>query len=130
MDRQTREFIRQRADNRCEYCGLHQSQAPSLLFHTEHIRARQHGGDDSADNGCLACPTCNFKKGPNQSGYDPLTGLLVGLYNPRNDIWSKHFREDDGMVEGLTTQGRATVALLDMNRERLVRLRQIVEEDE
>ena len=130
MDRQTRDLIRRRAENRCEYCGLRQSQAPWLLFQTEHIRARQHGGADSAENGCLACPPCNSKKGPNQSAYDPATAQLVRLYNPRSDAWHEHFREEDGVVEGLTPEGRATVAPLEMNRERLVRLRQIFDTDE
>ena len=36
MDARLRQLTRQRADNRCEYCGLGQDQEP-LTFHVEHI---------------------------------------------------------------------------------------------
>ncbi len=130
MDRIARDMVRRRAGNRCEYCGLRQSQAPWIVFHIEHVRAHQHGGDDSTDNACLACPPCNAKKGPNQSAFDPQSGNLVRLYHPRADTWESHFLDEDGNVVGLTAEGRATVALLEMNRLELVRLRQIIDESE
>jgi hypothetical protein len=130
MDREARDVVRLRANGRCEYCDLRQSRTPLLTFHIEHIQARQHRGDDSVDNACLACPSCNFKKGPNQSAFDPQTGLLVRLFHPRKDVWSEHFRDEDGQVIGRTAEGRATVALLEMNRPELVRMRQIADEQE
>jgi len=72
----------------------------------------------------LACRSSNLHKGTNQSAYDPESGRLVRLFNPRNDDWHIHFRADDGQVFGLTPEGRATVALLKMNRPGLVELRQ------
>jgi hypothetical protein len=128
MDRRTRELVRRRAAGRCEYCGLRQTQAPWLVFHVEHIRARQHHSDDSPDNACVACPACNSKKGPNPSAFDPLTGLLVRLFNPRTDVWTEHFRDEDGQVTGLTPEGRATAALLEMNRPELIRMRQTIDD--
>ena len=130
MDRNERDLVRRRAGSRCEYCGLRQSQAPWLQFHIEHIRSRQHQGDDTPQNACLACPPCNSKKGPNQSAYDPLTGDLVRLFHPRTDVWEAHFRDEDGQIVGLTPMGRATVALLGMNEPELVRLRQIIDDTE
>ena len=53
--------------------------------HIEHIVARQHGGLSRLDNLALACWNCNLKKGPNLSGIDPTTGLVVALFNPRKD---------------------------------------------
>jgi len=44
MDDALREFVRQRAAERCEYCLLPQSAARFFTFHVEHIRAKQHGG--------------------------------------------------------------------------------------
>jgi len=126
MDRQTLDYVRRRAGERCEYCGLSQAQFPSLRFHTEHIRARQHQGSDAPDNLCLACPFCNLQKGTNQSAYDPTSGQLVRLFNPRTDIWQEHFRSEQGLITGLTPEGRSTVALLQMNRTQLIRLRQTV----
>jgi 5-methylcytosine-specific restriction endonuclease McrA len=76
--------VRRRASDRCEYCHLPQS-AFRRPFHIEHIVARQHGGLSRLDNLALACWNCNLKKGPNLSGIDPTTGLVVALFNPRKD---------------------------------------------
>ena len=40
MDEALREFVRQRAGERCEYCLLPQSAAIFFTFHVEHIRAK------------------------------------------------------------------------------------------
>ena len=56
MDEALREFVRQRASDRCEYCLLPQSAARFFTFHVEHIRAKQHGGQDIESNLALACP--------------------------------------------------------------------------
>jgi hypothetical protein len=130
MDRKTREFVITRARGHCEYCRLEQAQIPFFAFHVEHIRARQHQGDDSSDNLCLACRACNSLKGTNQSAYDPVTGTLVRLFNPRSDDWHANFSNEEGLIVGLTPEGRATVALLQMNRDQRVRLRQSPIEDE
>jgi 5-methylcytosine-specific restriction endonuclease McrA len=73
MDVKLRQFVRMRAAQHCEYCGLPQ-EFSELRFHIEHVTSRQHGGDDDADNLALACPDCNFRKGPNLTGIDPNTG--------------------------------------------------------
>ena len=77
MNNALREFVRQRANNRCEYCLLPQSAAAFFRFHIEHIRARQHGGEDVEENLALACPDCNARKGPNLTsvGLAPLSVL-------------------------------------------------------
>lgn len=71
MDASVRQFVRERAANRCEYCRLSQFEGGTIQFHIEHIRPRQHGGDDSVENLALACSTCNWHKGPNLSAIDP-----------------------------------------------------------
>jgi hypothetical protein len=45
MDAATRDFVRRRADNRCEYCLLGQEYS-DLTHQIEHIVAKQHGGRD------------------------------------------------------------------------------------
>jgi 5-methylcytosine-specific restriction endonuclease McrA len=64
MDAETRQLVRSRANQRCEYCGIHQRIYPDFAFHIEHIVARQHGGGDELDNLALSCHLCNSKKGP------------------------------------------------------------------
>ena len=129
MDAATRSLITKRANDHCEYCHLEQTSMPLVRFHIEHIRAVQHGGSDSIDNLCLACPSCNSSKGPNQSAYDPETGTLMRLFNPRLDTWEAHFRVEDGFIIGETPLGRATIELLKMNSDRLIRLRQLSGEE-
>ncbi len=115
MDAATRELVRHRAGNRCEYCGVTARLWARLRFHVEHIVARQHGGGDSPENLALACHLCNAHKGPNLSGIDPTTGRVVTLFHPRHEQWVVHFTRFGGKIIGQTETGRATVAVLDMN---------------
>jgi hypothetical protein len=126
MDSRTREFVRRRASDRCEYCGLPEAAAPFFAFHIEHIRARQHQGDDDLTNLALACPDCNAKKGPNLATISPDSGQLIELFNPRIHVWSEHFTFVGAEVVGRTDIGRATVQLLDMNEDERVIVREQV----
>ncbi len=118
---------RGRAAYACEY--LSHSQATSLIpFHVEHIVSRQHGGSDDPGGLALACDRRNAYKGPNLSSIDPETRAVVALFNPRADLWSKHFVVRGGQIEGLTPTGRATVRLLNMNAARRVELRRAWDE--
>jgi len=78
------------ANYNCEYCRLPQSAA----FHKhepDHIIPLQHGGETENNNLALACMHCNRYKGPNVAFYDPTTGKLVPLFNPRIQNWENHF---------------------------------------
>jgi hypothetical protein len=122
MDAGTREFARQRAGDRCEYCLLRQEHSqPS--HHIEHIVAKQHGGSDELDNLALACHRCNLRKGPNLTGIDPLSGAVVALFHPRRERWAEHFEFRGVHIEGLTATGRTTVHVLAMNDARRLELR-------
>ena len=118
-----REQVRQRAEDRCEYCHLHQSAAPFFTFHLEHVRARQHGGTDDLSNRALACPDCNASKGTNPSAYDPESDVLVFLFNPRVHSWDEHFETRRPLIVGRTPIGRATVQLLGMNDDERAEMR-------
>jgi hypothetical protein len=94
-------------------------------FEVEHIMPiSQHGGAE-LDNLALSCHACNRFKADSITGIDSLTGTDIPLYNPRTDIWSKHFLADanTGTITGLTGVGRATVNRLRMNREQQVNAR-------
>ena len=120
----TRALVRERARARCEYCGLAQTCEPFFTFHIEHIVARQHGGTDEAENLALACYHCNCHKGPNLTAVDPQSGQVVPLFDPRQQVWSGHFRQVGEFVEGQTAFGRATASLLKMNAPERRRLRE------
>ena len=124
MDATTRTIVRERAEWRCEYCGIPEAATPFVPFHVEHVIAQQHRVDDSLDNLALACDRCNAFKGPNLSSVDTVTNAVVHLFHPRIDVWDEHFQLDEGIVVGLTPKGRATVRLLCMNAPRRVQLRE------
>jgi HNH endonuclease len=116
VDDTTKEAVRRRAGDRCEYCGVHQRYYPDFTFHVEHIVARQHRGTDVPENLALSCHLCNKQKGPNLSGLDPVTGALTRLFHPRTDLWVEHFRlEESGEIVGPTPIGRTPVYVLGMN---------------
>ena len=125
MDDATRDLVCRRAGDRCEYCLLPQEASPLLTFHVEHIIAKQHLDEDVDDPGtlALACNRCNAYKGTNLSSVDPDTKETVLLYHPRNDAWKDHFLLRGGEIVGLTSTGRATVRLLNMNAPQRVELR-------
>jgi hypothetical protein len=120
VDAETRRLVRQRAENRCEYCHL-----PEVLgdvtFHVEHIVARQHQGGDKLSNLALACDRCNLTKGPNLS--TKVEGETVELFHPRQHQWNDHFAFSGPEIVGVTPIGQATVRLLKMNAPRRVAIR-------
>jgi hypothetical protein len=128
VDAATRQMVRQRASDRCEYCGLRQEQSPLAALHIEHIVPKKHGGGDDPDNLALACIDCNLHKGTNIAGYDPVTGELTELFHPRRHEWDKHFRWDGVMIVGVTAIGRTTVNVLQLNAEEQVQLRTVFKE--
>jgi hypothetical protein len=92
----------------------------------EHLVPLAAGGESAPENLALACFACNRRKWDRQTGRDPETGEASRLYNPRTDVWNDHFMWSKSKVEvvGITPVGRATVASLEMNRERAVRIRE------
>ena len=101
-----RDQVRQRAKARCEYCQLPQT-CTVLPHEIDHILAQKHRGQTSLENLCLACAQCNASKGSNIAGYDPVTGKLTSLFNPRTHIWTEHFHWNGPTLVGTTPIARA-----------------------
>src|SRR5258708_2462641 len=114
MARIRRKLVLERSGYRCEYCQLSQD-STTLPHEVDHIRAKTHRGPTSLENTCLACAYCNGAKGTNVAGYDPETGELVPLFNPRTGTWSEHFAWDGPILIGQTVEGRATIEVLNIN---------------
>ena len=114
MAKSRRQQIRERAQDRCEYCELPQA-CTTLPHEVDHIRAQKHHGPTTLENTCWACASCNAAKGPNASGYDGVTGRLVRLFNPRRDRWQEHFAWRGPVLVGKTPRGRATIDVLSIN---------------
>jgi len=104
-----------RAGHRCAYC-----RAPegifNLRFEVEHILPTSRKGLDAVSNCALACRSCNLHKSNQVEGLDGLTGEIVCLFHPRNDLCEEHFRVDmeSGTIIGLTEIGRVTIMSLQL----------------
>jgi hypothetical protein len=120
-----RNQIRQRAADRCEYCQLPQK-CTILPHEVDHIRSDKLHGATTLQNGAWSCAQCNRAKGPNASGFDPLTDKLVRLFHPRKDRWDKHFAWDGPVLVGATRIGRATIDVLRINHADRVEHRQLL----
>ena len=115
--------VAQRAGDRCEYCRMHQS-LQGARFHLEHIVPTSRGGVTKLENLAWACPGCNLRKSDRVDAPDPDSGVSVPLFHPRTHAWQEHFAWEDYQVVGLTAIGRATMAVLDLNHPRRMRIRQ------
>jgi len=125
MDKVTRTRVIERAGNVCEYCHLPQFAQPFVTFHIDHVVPSQHRRDDSLDNLCLSCQSCNLHKGTNLSTVDPNSDAVIPVFNPRIDRWTDHFKFVDSVVVGVTTVGQGTIKLLAMNTPQRVELRKL-----
>lgn len=108
--------IRERAQQRCEYCLIHERDA-AFAHEPDHVISRKHGGETTPLNLAWSCFDCNRFKGSDLASIDLETGRIVRLFNPRRDTWHKHFRLRQGRIIPLTAIGRATEYLLQFNRE-------------
>ena len=117
-------FIQERAGQCCEYCKFPMAYSHDA-FHIEHIQPIRLGGNNELENLALACDGCNTNKWGYSEWVDPETNISELLFNPREDSWEYHFhwQEDFTSIEGLTGKGRATIALLKMNRIGLLNIR-------
>ena len=109
-----RREVVQRAENRCEYCLIHQDDAASR-HQVDHIISEKHGGETTLSNLALSCLPCNRRKSSDIGSNDPSTGQFTRLFNPREQFWLDHFRLDGPRVIGITPAGRTTVAFLQIN---------------
>ncbi len=118
-----RHSVIERANNRCEYCLMHQDHV--LYTHEiDHIIPEKHRGETSFDNLCLACLHCNRHKGADFASFDPETNIITTLYNPREQSWQEHFKLDGAKILPISAEGRVTVFVLKLNDALRLRSRQ------
>ncbi len=120
-----RQMVAERANWRCEYCQSPENMAPQS-FTLEHIVPSSQGGSDEPENLAYACQGCNGSKYVKTEAQDPITKIVVPLFNPRVQNWNDHFSWGKifTIVVGITPTGRATVFALKLNRKKLVMLRE------
>ena len=112
------------ARHRCGFC-LSAEELTGIPCDVDHIIPVSEGGQTVEENLWLVCSPCNHRKSDRTLVNDPLTRKVVRLFNPRNDDWTDHFvwAADGLLLVGTTAIGRATVAALQLNRERLMNAR-------
>ncbi len=126
ISRKLREKIIQTAKNRCGYCQTPQDLVP-IPFEIEHILPKAAGATNDEENLWLSCGVCNSFKHAKTHAIDPETNLDTPIFNPRNQVWSKHFEfsKDKTEILGKTACGRATVVALKLNNQRAVKMRKL-----
>lgn len=112
----TRQIVRARADFRCEYCSVAESDTGGELTIDHHQPQAADGGDD-LDNLVYACYRCNLYKGD----YWTMDENAVSVWNPRLQSAVEHFwMSDNGTIYGLTQTAVFTIMRLRLNRSSLV----------
>ena len=119
-----RERVRRRAGDLCEYCHTNE-RWQYVRFTIDHVVPLAEGGEDVFENLALACFHCNRRKSDKQTALDAEANQEVPLFNPRLHNWADHFVwSADGLyIIPRTATGRATVELLELNRERILYIR-------
>ena len=122
-----RSLVAKRAEHRCEYCLLHESDM-FIAFEIDHIVAQKHGGGNEIENLAYACPHCNQHKGTNLVTFIDNYDDISRIFNPRKDIWSEHFEIEQGEILAISKIGAASIKLLKFNDIDLLILRKILGE--
>lgn len=118
------EQVRRRAHYLCEYCHTPEGWQYTA-FTMDHIVPLSQGGSSEVDNLALACFPWNRRKSDRREIVDPETGGSVRLFHPGQNQWAEHFiwSRDGLSIIGQIPIGRATVEVLELNRERILLLR-------
>ena len=121
-----RKLVTQRAENRCEYCLIHEDDT-YIGCEIDHIISIKHNGSNQDSNLALACLPCNRFKGSDIASLTDLGGLTP-FFNPRKGIWSEHFLIMGCLIIGITDIGKVTAQILKFNEEQRVEERQSLQE--
>jgi hypothetical protein len=121
-----RRKVREHFADCCADCQTTE-QLTVVTFELEHITPISANGPTIFENLCLSCPTCNRRKSDRTLGIDPATGIAVRLFHPHRDRWKDHFAWTDeaDRIIAATPTGRATIEVLGMNRQQLIRARRL-----
>lgn len=115
LSQKVKREVYQRAEGCCEYCQL-SAEDSAVPFHVDHVIPLKHDGSDELDNLCLACFDCNMYESHDLTGFDPDTGKITPLFNPRQHNWTDHFEiQSDLKIHGHTAHSRTTIRVLKIN---------------
>ena len=127
-----RQAVAERAKGYCEYCICPDCICPDCFlpqpFSIDHVFPKIRGGKTGFESLALICQGCNNHKYDKIVGLDPESQELTSLYDPRQQVWAEQFAWSSNFQKmiGLTSTGRATIATLKLNRDRVVNLRRVL----
>ena len=121
-----RRLVEERAKYQCEYCLL-KANLSFFPHEIDHIIAEKHQGKTEANNLAYTCWRCNRYKGTDIGSFDPETGDFSFLFNPRIQKWIEHFEFKNYNILRLTSIGRTTVKLLQLNSDERIAERKRLE---
>ena len=120
VSQSVRRKTRERANFRCEYCGVSETDSGGELT-VDHFHPQSKSGGDDEENLVYCCFRCNAYKGDFWNEDSSQTSL----FNPRTDKRDEHFwLSETGKLYALTDSGKLTVKLLRLNRQPLITKRQ------
>jgi len=121
-----RRKVSNRAEDRCEYCKIHERDS-YLTFEVEHIVSQKHGGGDELENLAFACPHCNQHKGTDLTTFLTSYEDIVRIFHPRKHDWFEFFSfEDSGEILPKNRIAEATIKLLKLNEFERIIIRKIL----
>lgn len=121
-----RRKVQERAIGKCEYCFLSEEDA-YFSHEPDHIIAEKHGGQTTLDNLAWSCFECNRFKGSDIASIDPINGDIVGLMNPRKQIWKDHMEFVGNTIRPVSACGRVTERLLKLNSPTRIEVRTLLQ---
>jgi 5-methylcytosine-specific restriction endonuclease McrA len=83
-----RKIVYKRDGKRCRYCH---APVKYHLFHLDHIKPVYHTGHDYVTNLCVACESCNMKKGANKRIKPPPLPFWRKIYGILLIIWFRDY---------------------------------------
>ncbi len=120
-----RNLVAKRAEYRCEYCRLHESDS-FLPFEIDHIISLKHGGGNELENLAYCCPHCNQYKGTDLTTFLSSYIDIQATFNPRLDKWEANFKGEEGEILAKTRTAAATIKLLRFNEPDRLILRKLL----
>jgi hypothetical protein len=110
----------------CAYCTMTEFEAQSIGMTIDHYEPRHARSDLEHDysNLMYACGVCNQRKGDR---YPPLEARKDGkrFFRADADVREDHFEADGLLLKSISEVGDFTIRLVDLNREALLKLRDI-----
>jgi hypothetical protein len=110
----------------CAYCNLSESEAGGVRFTIDHYEPQKARADlvNQYDNLMWSCDTCNTYKG-DRSPPESAREQGYRFFRPVHDVHLDHFELENNKLTHVSNTGFFTIEALDLNRDSLLRLRDI-----